>query len=305
MNTDAASRYQRQPRLGVLLFVGNLVIMAMLGALVKMLAERYPVTEILFFRFTFAIVAFLFMLPGAGGITSLKTSRPLEHAIRTASGLVSLSLFYIAVSTIPLADATTLAYSAPIFITVFSIPLLGEHVGFRRWAAVLLGFTGVILIARPTGWTLGLGALAAIGSAVSGALVSIWLRRLSSTEKFTTIGMIYNVTGAMVFALWCGSSGWIEPTGSDLVLLIGFGLIAGLQQIMFTLAYRYAEASFLAPLEYFILILAAAIGYVFWQEVPAATTWAGSALIACSGIFVIVRTRTKRVAEVKSRSVRS
>lgn len=301
MSTNPASMYRRQPRLGILLFLGNLVIMAMLGGLVKMLAGRYPVSEILFFRFTFAIVAFLFLLPGSGGIASLKTNRPLEHAIRTVSGLVSLSFFYYAISTIPLADATTLAYSAPIFITVLSIPLLGEHIGIRRWAAVLLGFIGVILIAQPTGWTLNIGALAAIGSALSGALVSIWLRRLSSTEKFTTIGIIYNVTGALVFAAWYGAYGWLWPTGSDLVLLIGFGLLAGLQQIMFTLAYRYAEASFLAPLEYFILILAAAIGYAFWNEAPTITTWAGSILIACSGIFVIIRARAKKTGTARPR----
>ena len=83
----------------------------------------------------------------------------------------------------------------------------------------------------------------------------------------------------------------MPPSGDDLALLIGFGLAAGFQQVMFTLSYRYAEASFLAPFEYFILIMAAALGFIFWGEVPTMSTWAGSAIIAFSGIFVMVRTR--------------
>lgn len=285
------SEYRDHPFLGVGLFVGNLVVMAGLGAMVKVLTEDYPVSEVLFFRFAFAIVAFVILLPKAGGLGSLKTARPAGHAMRTLSGIASLSLFYYAISVIPLAEATTLAYATPIFITVLSIPLLGEHIGVRRWTAVIAGFVGVVLIAQPGGGNWGWGALAGIGSAVTGALVSIWLRRLNATEKFTTIGLIYNVTGALLFGAWCLLAGWTSPTSFNLVLLVGFGLVAGLQQVMFTLSYRYAEASFLAPFEYLILVLAAVAGYAFWGEVPSLTTWLGSAIIAASGIFVMLRTR--------------
>ena len=273
--------------------MANLAVMAVLSAMVKSLADRYPVGEILLFRFAFSIFAFLLLQRLDRGAGPIRTGRPLDHAIRTCCGIVALALFYYSLATIPLADATILAYSAPIFIVVFSIPILGEKVGVRRWSAVLLGFLGVVLIAQPEGARLEPGVLAGIGSAVAGALVSIWLRRLNATDSYVTIGLIYNCTGTLIFAVWVAASGWITPTGSDLALLIGFGLLAGIQQVCFTLCYRYAEASYLAPFEYTILILAAALGYLLWGEVPTASTWAGALIIALSGAFVMVRARVR------------
>lgn len=270
--------------------------MALVSASVKALSDDYPLGEILLFRFAFAALFFWLLLLSTIGLSGLSTSRPFAHAIRTVSGITSLSLMFFAVSTIPIADATALAYSAPIFITLLSVFLLKETIGLRRWLAIFVGFIGVLLIAQPgdAGWSIGVAA--GIISAITGALVAIWLRRLSSTERSVTIGLYYNSTGALVCIIWVLAIGGVLPRGEDLLLFCVFGVMCAAQQWLLTISFRYAEASFLAPFEYMAMIFAAIVGYLFWGEIPVLTTWIGAAVIASSGLFIFVRRRSKLLA---------
>jgi drug/metabolite transporter (DMT)-like permease len=287
------SERRDHPLLGISAFVGNIILMALISALVKTLAQAYPLGEILLIRFIFASLSFWLILFSTAGFIALKTRRPIDHMIRSFSGIFSLGMFYYAVSVIPIADATALAYAAPIFITLFSIFLLDEIIGIRRWLAVITGFIGVLLIAQPGGaeWNAGFGA--AIGSAVSGALVAIWLRRLSSSEKSVTIGVYYNSTGTLFCLALVAYGGWVLPVGNDLFLFLVFGLMCAAQQWLLTVSFRYAEASLLAPFEYLALVFAAIVGFVFWDEVPVLTTWLGAAVIAGSGLFIFMRKRQR------------
>jgi drug/metabolite transporter (DMT)-like permease len=288
------SERRDHPLFGISAFIGNILLMALISALVKTLSQTYPLGEILLIRFIFASLSFWLILFSTVGLVALATRRPIDHMIRSFSGIVSLGMFYFAVSVIPIADATALAYAAPIFITLFSIFLLDESIGIRRWLAVITGFIGVLLIAQPGGaeWNAGFGA--AIGSAVTGALVSIWLRRLSSSEKSVTIGVYYNSTGSLVCLAWVLFGGWVVPQGGDILLFLVFGLMCAAQQWLLTISFRYAEASLLAPFEYLALVFAAIIGFVFWDEVPIMTTWLGGAVIAASGIFIFIRKRQRK-----------
>ncbi|MGD8349002.1 MAG: DMT family transporter, partial [Gammaproteobacteria bacterium] len=199
-----------------------------------------------------------------------------------------------AITRIPIADATALAYAAPIFITVLAIILLGEKIGLHRWLAVFAGFAGVLLIARPVAGGWDIGVVAAAASALSGALVAIWLRKLSSSEHPAAIGIYYNNLGCLLCLVWVLLSGWLTPRGADLWLFLAFGLGCGLQQWLLTISFRYAEASLLAPYEYLAMVFAAIVGYFFWGEVPAVTTWIGAAVIAGSGIFIFARRQRRR-----------
>ena len=208
------------PGLGIATFVGNLVAMALISAAVRTLVEReYPLAEVLLFRYLAASAFFLIILFSTSGLAGLASRRPLDHAIRSISGVVSLALLYFAITRIPLADATAIAYAAPIFITLLSIFLLGESIGLRRWLAVLIGFIGVLLIAQPTGGKWDIGVIAAGMSAFTGAIVVIWLRKLSSSEKSATIGSYYNSLGTIVCVAWVLASGWLAPRGQDWILL--------------------------------------------------------------------------------------
>jgi len=299
MKSDSGvSRLGDRPMLGIVLLIACLVAMAGIGGLAKVLSARYSIAEILLFRFGFAVIPFLVMLPRNGGLDVLRTRRPGEHAVRVFSGITALSLFFYAIATIPLADATALAYAAPIFIVILSIPLLGETIGYRRWIAVITGFVGVLMIAQPSGLGWNLGYLAGVGSALFGAVVSVFLRRMAPTERTSTIAIFYNSTGALFFGSWVLIAGWTTPDTHDLLLLILLGSLAGPQQYMLTASYRFAEASLLAPIDYIAMVIAALVGYLFWSEVPAMTTWIGCAIIAGSGIFVAYR---ERMAAKKSR----
>ncbi len=285
-----AAGQRDRPRLGIATFVANLALMALLGAAVRELVARgYPLAEVLLWRYVFAAGLFWSVLFASAGIAGLATRRPLDHAIRGMSGVVSLGLFYFAITRIPIADATALAYAAPIFITVLSIFLLGEIIGPRRWIAVGAGFVGVLLIARPGGAGPDIGVAAAAGSAVTGALVAIWLRKLASSERAVTIGLYYNSLGVLVCAAWVLFAGWVTPRGDDWLLFAAFALGCGLQQWLLTISFRYAEASLLAPFEYLAMVFAAIVGYAFWGEVPAPSTWLGAAIIAASGLFIFIR----------------
>lgn len=300
MVTDVLSLSERRdhPTLGIVTFVGNLILMVLLSAMVKTLSLKYPLSELLLLRFAFAMLFFWVILWSTGTIGSLATKRPWDHMFRSAAGIVSLSLLYFSISKIPIADATALVYSAPIFITVLSIFLLNEVIGLQRWVAVIAGFIGVLLIAQPggTGWNIGVAA--AIGSAFTGALVAIWLRRLSSSEKSVTIGIYYNSSGTLVCLAWVLMVGGVMPQGGDVLILLVFGLLCGAQQWLLTVSFRYAEASLLAPFEYLTMIFAAIAGYYFWEEIPVLTTWLGAGVIAASGIYIFFR-RHKRKRGLK------
>jgi drug/metabolite transporter (DMT)-like permease len=155
--------------------------------------------------------------------------------------------------------------------------------------AILVGFAGVLLIAQPGGTDWSAGMFAAIASAIGGALVAIWLRRLSATERSVTVGLFYNSTGTVVFIGWVLITGALVPQGTDLVMFLVFGIMCAAQQWLLTISFRYAEASFLAPFEYLAMIFAAIVGFVFLGEVPVLTTWMGGAVIAASGLFIFKR----------------
>jgi drug/metabolite transporter (DMT)-like permease len=293
------SQHRDHPVLGIATFVGNLLLMAFLSAAVRELVNRgYPLSEVLLFRYVFASSVFWVVLFSTAGLWVLATRRPLDHAVRSFSGIISLALLYFAITRIPIADATAIAYAAPIFITVLSIFLLGEIIGLRRWIAVILGFVGVLLIARPQadGWDI--GVLAALASAFTGAIVAIWLRKLSSSEKSVAIGIYYNGLGSLVCLGWVLLSGWLTPHADDIWILIAFGLGCGLQQWLLTVSFRYAEASLLAPFEYLAMVFAALVGFVFWGEIPVLTTWIGAAIIAASGLFIFKRRQQQHSSEL-------
>lgn len=268
--------------------------MTLLSAMVKHLSVIYPLSELLLIRFIAAALMFWLVLASTYGLSGLRTRRPLDHAIRSLSGVSSLALLYFSLTRIPIADATALSYAAPIFITVLSIFILQEKIGLRRWLAVIAGFIGVLLIAQPGGAGWNIGVAAGAGSAVTAAIVAIWLRRLSSSEKSATVGIYYNSSGTLICLAWVLSTGAVMPVGIDWLILLVFGFLCCGQQWLLTISFRYAEASLLAPFEYLAMIFAALMGYVFWSEVPVLTTWLGAIVIAASGLFIFKRKRQSR-----------
>lgn len=279
--------HQDRPLLGMGLMLASCAVLAGLSAVVKWLGADIPVAELLFFRYAFALLPIGVAAGAAGGLRLLRTQRPLDHALRALFGIASLGLYFLAVTLMPLADATAIVFAAPLFVALLASPLLGERLYAARFLAVVAGLLGVVLIARPGGGLAAGGVSAALGSAVLGALVMIWIRKLSRSERTVTIAWYYNAAGAIVFGAWAAVSGWVSPDWTTLLLLAGFGLLAGVQQFAQTEAFRFADATVLGALSYATLVFAALFGFLFWNEWPALNAVLGGAAVVAGGAFLM------------------
>ncbi|MEQ8602515.1 MAG: DMT family transporter [Marivibrio sp.] len=285
----------RDARFGVLMMMASVLLFAVMDATVKWLGDRYPTSHIVFFRCAIALPVVMIFVYRAGGLASLKTRRLKVHMVRAAVGLGAMACAFWAFSQMRLADAIAILFAAPIFMTALAVPLLKEPVGPRRWTAVGLGFVGVLVIVNPGGGVFSAGAWAALAAAALMALAMIVIRKLSATEPASTITFYFTVTGTAVGLVWVLLEGWEAPVGVDLWLMIGVGVFGAVAQYAMTLAFRHAEVSQVAPLEYGALIWSSLIGYIVWQEVPSARTWIGAAIIVGAGLYMLYRER--RVAQ--------
>ncbi len=282
-----------RPLKAVALLLGSLLLMAVMSALVKLVSERQPLSEIMLFRFAGSLLPLVWVLARSGGVSALRTGQPMQHLIRSILGTAGIGLYFSALATIPIADATALTYSAPMFLSLFAVPLLGERVRMDTWLAVAVGFGGMLLIASPRGHGIGVGTAAAIGSAVFGALVSVWIRKLSAQDAPITIAVFYNAFGFVVSLAWVVGAREFPVFDADIAIMAAVGVMAGAQQYLMTSSFRYAEASFLAPLQYVLLVFAGIVGWVFWGEVPTPAAIAGALIITASGVFIVRRGRRR------------
>ena len=264
-----------------------------------------------------------------GGWASLKTDKPVLHLVRGLLVVCANMLYFAALAVLPLADATALFFAAPLFITVLSIPVLGEKVGALRMSAVLIGFAGVVLMQRP--WESGDALMAPrmvlllpVIAALAYALMQLMTRKLGATASAAAMAVYIQAMFIAVSALFYLVAGdgrfaegsdnasvqfllraWIWPPSADWPFLIGMGLNSALVGYCLSAAYKLADAAAVAPFEYVGLPLAVMWGWLIWADLPDWEVWAGMALIVGSGLFVFLRERqlARAVArgEVKGR----
>ena len=196
--------------------------------------------------------------------------------------------FFFGLSRMPLVSALTLAFTAPLIVTALSVPLLGEHVGWRRWTAVVIGFAGVLIILRPGSGLLTPASLAVLAAAVAYAGLAITARKLAATE--TTLSMtVYVITGPLLISLFLLPGNYHPPTMSAWFFFLLAGICSAGAWVGIVGGYRRASPAVLAPLEYTALIGAAAAGYWIWGEIPDQWVIAGGMVIIGSGLFVVYR----------------
>ena len=268
-------------------------LFATMDALVKHLAATYPVLQLVFFRSLFAFAPLSILLARSGGLAALKTARPLGHVLRSLTGLVSMALFFLAFALLPLAEAIALSFAGPLFLTVLSIPLLGERVGPRRWAAVLAGFLGVLVIVRPGAGVFGIEALIPLGAAATYAFAMIFVRKLSRSETNAAIVFYFTASCTVISGLAMPFV-WVAPSLADLPGLIGVGLLGGAAQLFMTQAFRLAPAAVIAPFEYLAILFGIGFGYAFWGELPDRWTVLGAGVVVASGLYILHRETVRR-----------
>jgi len=299
MSVAAAFRPTASIPLGIGYMLAAVTLFGCMDATVKWLAAGYPTLQIMFFRSLFALPPILLMVVRGGGglpggFASLRTRRPFAHASRSLLGLGAMLCFFFAYGFMPLADVTAISFSGPIFIAILSVWLLREAVGWHRWSAIAVGFVGMLVILRPGPGLLHSGALVVVLATALYALAMIQIRKLSRTERATTIAFWFTVFSLLFTGLalpWV----WVTPAPADLPLLAAVGLFGGTAQLFMTRAYGLAPAAAVAPFDYTHLIWSVLFGWYLWGDFPDLQTWIGCAIVVASGLYILWRETVKRV----------
>ena len=259
-------------------------------ACIKALGKEIPVQQVMLFRMSFGVFVLLpILIRAPNGI--LKTSRPLDHLYRIVAGFTSMVLVYWAAARMPLSVLTATQFMMPLFVTVFSVPLLKESVGWRRTAATLVGFGGVVLMVHPAeAGILNIDAAygAAIVAALFYALAVIAMRQLGQTEPAIRTTFYFSVVAAVASGVGCLFE-WVNPMPYQWLLLIGTGIAGGLGQFAMVAAYKMAPASVVAPFDYVQLIWATVIGFIIWVEIPTLEAFSGAVVVIAAGLYIFRR----------------
>jgi drug/metabolite transporter (DMT)-like permease len=282
---QSTSKRQERIPLGILLMVGAGFLFAISSATSKWLVADYPVGEILWTRTIISMIALsLFILPSAG-LAVFHTRRPGAHVMRSMSQATSQTLLIVAFSMMPLASATAINFSAPLFATLASIFLLKESVGAARWMALVVGFLGVLLVTGPGADMFQAGALYALGNAVLFGTVTAGVRGMTSTESTETLTMYQIVLLSVVYTLML-PFGFIAPGWGDALLMLVNGVTNAIGQYWWTRALHLAPTSAVAPFQYLSLVWALIIGFAVWGDVPTVILLIGSVVLVGSGIYL-------------------
>lgn len=287
------------PLLGIGLKVLSVLIFVGMQVSLKSVGEDIPPGQMVFFRSFFALVPVAIYLAWLGELrTALHTSNLPGHMVRGVVGVCAMGLSFFALPRLPYAEWMTLSYAAPLFTVIFAVIFLKEVVYAYRWAAVVVGLLGILVVSAPnftwaavsSGGEHSLGVTAAIGGAALAAIAMIQIRRLVAWEKTTTIVVYFSLTSS-ILALLTLPFGWAWPTPAQAALLVIAGLCGGVAQLLLTSCYRYADTSTIAPFEYTSLVVSITIGYLIFDERISLTTVIGAAIVVLSGIFIILRER--------------
>jgi drug/metabolite transporter (DMT)-like permease len=280
---------------GILCRLGMGLSFSTMGALLKLAsAGGLNAAELVFYRSLFSLPVVLLWVLNRESIAVLRPNNPAAHLWRSGLGLLSMGLTFQALILLPLADATAINFTAPIFATILSFLILKEFVGVHRWAAVLVGFIGVLVVARPGGSSLPvLGVTIALIAAISQAGVTTTLRHLQKSENISAIVFWFAVAGTAVGTILMLFFGHAHPWEAIAFAVAG-GLLGGFGQLFMTTSLR-APIAVVTPFDYLQIVAATIYGWLFFSDVPTRHTLIGASLIAASGIYTAWREHRRRV----------
>lgn len=279
----------------------TLLSYSLIDAATKYLSITYPVVFLLWARYVFQTLFMIVLLVRAGSFDFLRTRRFGLQSLRAGLNIATNFAFIVGLSFLPLANAVALLMVGPLFVTALSVPLLGEKVGVRRWAAVGAGFTGALIIIRPgVGDSFQWASLLLILAALINALFQITTRKLTTTEPPLTTHAYLTLTGLAVTSALVPFF-WIDVSTDALVLLAAQGVMGNVSNLCLIAALRRAPASTLAPFNYVTLAFAALFGYLIFDQFPDQWTITGAFVIVASGLYVIHREAVQRRKRMEAR----
>jgi drug/metabolite transporter (DMT)-like permease len=285
---------------GILYICASVVLSAIMGVGIKWLSDTYPAVELTFLRSFFGLITALAFVRHGGGVGTLRTQRPGSHFLRASAWVISFLCSFLSLHYLTLATSVAFSFLAPLFMTMLSVPMLGERVGIHRWGAVLLGFLGVLFMARPNGEVFQLGAVFGIANAFFWGIGSVSVRQLTRTETSSSITFYTHLFSTMILGVALPFF-WTPPTWHGLVAMAGLGLLGGISQFWTTQALSYAPAAAIAPFNYTQMIWAVIFGFIVWGDVPTLNLMIGVAIVVASGLYILHReTRQRRFRPPRS-----
>lgn len=258
-----------------------------LDAIAKYLLQSYPVTQVVWARFFFHLLTAL-VLMGTSLPRAIRSASPGLQLLRSLLLLATTTLFFLGVRTVPLATASTIMFLSPIFITVLSIPLLGEKVGPRRLMGVLFGFTGAVIVVRPGFDSISAGLLFLLAGSFTNALYQVTTRHVRLYDEPATTLFYTALSGAAVLSFAMPFE-WRPPDAQGWFLLVSIGITGGIGHLCLIRAFRLAPAAAVAPFTYTGLLWASLLGFSIFGEIPDLWTLLGAALIIGSGLYIFHR----------------
>ena len=286
---------------GIALKLASTLAFIAMSTQVKLVADGYPLGEVIFFRAFFAMIPLLIWLGMRGELmSSIVDTKPRNHIRRCMAGATGMFFSFGALTNLPLPDATAISYVTPILTTAFAAIFLHETVRGYRWTAVFVGFCGMLVMVSPHLSSLtspdshsdlsALGASLGLGGAICSAFATLEVRKLSQAERTGSIVFYFTLTTSLASGA-TALFGWTLPDWHDGLLLVGSGIMGGVGQILLTSSYRHADVSVIAPFDYCSLLWALVIGYFMFGDLPNPVVLSGAAIVIVAGVTVIIRER--------------
>ena len=278
----------------ILSTVVAMLCFSILNAMSKTLSTSgYPVIQVIWARYVFAFAFMLAMFLPRSGLKLFSIRRLDTQVVRGLLLFFSSYLFFHGVVYLPLATAAAISLSSPIIVTALSSRLLGEAVGPRRWAAVMVGFVGAMIVVRPGHADFDWHVLLIVASTVCSAFYQLFSRRYGQTERPDASATLATIVGTVAASPFVPFE-WMMPTSAwHMVLFVGRGIMAGTGHYFLTIAYSQAPAAVVSPFNYTQLIGSAVMGFIVFHEMPDVWTWLGAAVIIASGLYIGYRERVR------------
>lgn len=269
------------------LMLGSTLAFGMMALAIRYATAYVPTPEVAFFRNAFGLLALLPMLLRPGR-APLKTQQLPRYLLRSAIGLASMLCGFWALGHLPMAQAVSLSYSTPLFVTIAAVLWLGETVRARRWAAVVIGFIGVLVIVRPGASGFTPGSLVAVAAAVLSSLVAIQIKQLTRVDSADTV-VFYTYVFWVPLSLVPALFAWVWPSGIAWLWLVATGVMGTLGQLLWTRALRLGEVSALTPISFMQLPLVSVFAWLLFGEALDRWTVIGALIILGSNAYIAHR----------------
>jgi drug/metabolite transporter (DMT)-like permease len=281
-------------QLGIIFMILSVISFSVMDIVVKLMSSHYPTGQLIFFRGFFGLIPILFIIPKERFGNLLKTEKIKLHLVRAFGGAFAMTFLYLGIKFLPIADAITISFAAPIFATIFSIIFLNEKVRLIRWLAILFGLTGVIIVLKPGTELFTYYSFFPILFCIGFATISIAIKKLSKTEPDYLIALYFTLV-LILFGLISISMGWKKIDISDIHYLIIIGLSGSIGNIFLTKSIREADISLVTPIKYLSLVFAIIAGWLIFNEIPSILTISGAMLIIFSTFVIFKREAVKKI----------